>query len=183
MKPADFEYHAPRTLDALLALLAEHREEGKILAGGQSLVPVMNFRLARPPRLFDLNGIAELDFLEVDKQEFGIFTGDNDLTRIYGLRFESHLPHVARENWDDQPFPERTDQVARARTHLAQKGDTCEYFLNLFPNGAMCILQFVNDAAILEQLVDGPIMPAPDFPKFVVPLLCLARDGGLACLQ
>src|SRR5256714_10694435 len=72
MKPADFEYHAPKTLDALLALLAEHREDGKILAGGQSLVPVMNFRLARPPRLFDLNGIAELDFLEVDKQTLRI---------------------------------------------------------------------------------------------------------------
>ena len=66
MKPADFEYHAPETLDALLALLAEHREEGKILAGGQSLVPVMNFRLARPARLFDLNGIAELDFLRAE---------------------------------------------------------------------------------------------------------------------
>ncbi|MFN2643657.1 MAG: xanthine dehydrogenase family protein subunit M [Burkholderiales bacterium] len=66
MKPADFEYHAPRTVDELLALLAQHREEGKILAGGQSLVPVMNFRLARPPHLIDVNGIAELDFLRAD---------------------------------------------------------------------------------------------------------------------
>jgi carbon-monoxide dehydrogenase medium subunit len=66
MKPAAFDYHAPRTLDALLTLLAEHGEDGKILAGGQSLVPVMNFRLARPARLFDLNGIAELDFLRQD---------------------------------------------------------------------------------------------------------------------
>ncbi|TMG72465.1 MAG: xanthine dehydrogenase family protein subunit M, partial [Betaproteobacteria bacterium] len=63
MKPADFEYHAPRTLEELLALLAAHREDGKILAGGQSLVPVMNFRLARPPHILDLNGVAELDFL------------------------------------------------------------------------------------------------------------------------
>jgi aerobic carbon-monoxide dehydrogenase medium subunit len=66
MKPADFEYHAPRTVDELLALLAAHGEDGKILAGGQSLVPVMNFRLARPARLFDLNGIAELDFLRTE---------------------------------------------------------------------------------------------------------------------
>ena len=66
MKPVDFEYHAPRTLDELLALLAAHREDGKILAGGQSLVPVMNFRLARPAHLFDLNGIAELDFVRAD---------------------------------------------------------------------------------------------------------------------
>ena len=67
MKPADFEYHAPQTLDALLALLAEHREDGKILAGGQSLVPVMNFRLARPAHVIDLNGIAELDYLREEK--------------------------------------------------------------------------------------------------------------------
>ena len=67
MKPADFEYHAPDDLDALLALLAEHGEEGKILAGGQSLVPVMNFRLARPPHLIDLNGVAELDFLRAEE--------------------------------------------------------------------------------------------------------------------
>ena len=67
MKPADFEYHAPRTLDELLGLLAAHREDGKILAGGQSLVPVMNFRLARPPHLIDLNGIAELDFLRTER--------------------------------------------------------------------------------------------------------------------
>jgi len=67
MKPADFEYHAPDDLDALLALLAQHGEEGKILAGGQSLVPVMNFRLARPPHLIDLNGVAELDFLRAEE--------------------------------------------------------------------------------------------------------------------
>src|SRR5205823_10675161 len=72
MKPAAFEYHAPRTLEALLALLAEHGADGKILAGGQSLVPVMNFRLARPERLFDLNGIAELDFLRAEKQTLRI---------------------------------------------------------------------------------------------------------------
>src|SRR5256885_11357165 len=66
MKPADFEYPAPRTLNEVLALLAGHREDGRILAGGQSLVPMMNFRLARPPHLIDLNGVAELDFLRAD---------------------------------------------------------------------------------------------------------------------
>ena len=67
MKPADFEYHAPKTLDEALALLAAHREEGKLLAGGQSLVPVMNFRLARPAHLIDLNGLAELDYLREER--------------------------------------------------------------------------------------------------------------------
>jgi aerobic carbon-monoxide dehydrogenase medium subunit len=63
MKPAAFLYFAPRTLDAALDLLAEHGEEGKILAGGQSLVPAMNFRLARPASLIDINRIADLDYV------------------------------------------------------------------------------------------------------------------------
>jgi carbon-monoxide dehydrogenase medium subunit len=63
MKPAAFQYFAPRSLDEALDLLAEHGEEGKVLAGGQSLVPAMNFRLARPQSLIDINRIAELDYV------------------------------------------------------------------------------------------------------------------------
>jgi len=63
MKPAPFEYFAPGELDAALDLLAEHGEEGKVLAGGQSLVPAMNFRLARPQSLIDINRIAALDYV------------------------------------------------------------------------------------------------------------------------
>ena len=63
MKPAAFTYHAPQSLDEALALLALHGDEGKLLAGGQSLVPAMNFRLARPAVLIDINRIAGLDFL------------------------------------------------------------------------------------------------------------------------
>lgn len=63
MKPAAFEYFAPRTVDEALALLAEHGDEAKILAGGQSLVPAMNFRLARPASLIDINRIAALDYI------------------------------------------------------------------------------------------------------------------------
>jgi aerobic carbon-monoxide dehydrogenase medium subunit len=62
MKPATFRYFAPRTLDEALDLLAEHGEEGKVLAGGQSLVPAMNFRLARPQSLIDINRIGALDY-------------------------------------------------------------------------------------------------------------------------
>jgi CO/xanthine dehydrogenase FAD-binding subunit len=60
MKPPRFAYHAPATLAEALELLDEHRDEAKVLAGGQSLVPLMNFRLARPDRLVDLNGVAGL---------------------------------------------------------------------------------------------------------------------------
>jgi len=61
MKPAPFRYHAPRTLDEAVALLGEVApQDGRVLAGGQSLVPTMAFRLARPTHLVDINGIAAL---------------------------------------------------------------------------------------------------------------------------
>ena len=60
MKPNRFDYHDPATVDECVALLAEHGDDAKPLAGGQSLVPLMNLRLAAPAVLVDLNGIAEL---------------------------------------------------------------------------------------------------------------------------
>jgi CO/xanthine dehydrogenase FAD-binding subunit len=60
VKPATFDYEAPRTVEAALALLDD---DAKVLAGGQSLVPVMNFRLARPAKLVDVNRIADLAYL------------------------------------------------------------------------------------------------------------------------
>lgn len=63
MKPAPFDYFAPSTVDEALALLQEHGDEAKPLAGGQSLIPAMNFRLARPRVLVDLNRIAALAYI------------------------------------------------------------------------------------------------------------------------
>jgi len=60
LKPAPFAYHAPRTVAEALRLLAEHSDDAKPLAGGQSLVPLLNFRLARPEHLIDLNEVAGL---------------------------------------------------------------------------------------------------------------------------
>ena len=62
MKPPVFEYFRPASVDEALALLAEH-PDAKPLAGGQSLVPAMNFRLAQPAVLVDLNGLSELEFI------------------------------------------------------------------------------------------------------------------------
>jgi CO/xanthine dehydrogenase FAD-binding subunit len=66
MKPAAFDYHRPATLDQALERLAEHEGDAKPLAGGQSLIPAMNFRLARPAVLVDLNRLSELGYIRSD---------------------------------------------------------------------------------------------------------------------
>lgn len=63
MKPAAFEYHRPREIAEALAFLREIGDDGKILAGGQSLMPLMNFRLAQPAHLIDINFIEGLDYI------------------------------------------------------------------------------------------------------------------------
>jgi carbon-monoxide dehydrogenase medium subunit len=64
MKPPLFDYHSPRTVDEALALLGEHGDEAKVLAGGQSLVPLLNFRLIAPEHLVDINRVEGLDQVE-----------------------------------------------------------------------------------------------------------------------
>jgi carbon-monoxide dehydrogenase medium subunit len=64
MKPAPFKYYAPDSVAEVLALLHEHGYDAKILAGGQSLVPMMNFRLVQPAVLVDINNIPELSYIE-----------------------------------------------------------------------------------------------------------------------
>jgi CO/xanthine dehydrogenase FAD-binding subunit len=64
MKPAPFQYYAPTTVDEALAHLAEHGWDAKVLAGGQSLIPMMNFRLAQPAVVVDLNSVSELSYIQ-----------------------------------------------------------------------------------------------------------------------
>ena len=63
MKPPRFEYHAPRALDEALTLLGRHGDGAKVLAGGQSLIPLLNFRLAHPSALVDINRIGDLAYV------------------------------------------------------------------------------------------------------------------------
>lgn len=83
MKPPPFEYAAPATVDEALELLARYGEEAKLLAGGQSLIPVLNFRLARPAWLIDLNRITALHGIsEVNgRLRIGAMTRQRDAER------------------------------------------------------------------------------------------------------
>jgi CO/xanthine dehydrogenase FAD-binding subunit len=83
VKPAPFAYEAPQTLAEALGLLTVEGEDVKVLAGGQSLVPLLNFRLARPDRLVDLNGVSELAYLRVKRGvlRIGALARSRDLER------------------------------------------------------------------------------------------------------
>jgi len=139
MKPADFEYHAPRTVDELLALLAAHGEDGKILAGGQSLVPVMNFRLARPARLFDVNGIAELDFLRTEGKTLRI----GALARHAAF----HRPVVAG------PTGTLLSTVAKHIAHypIRMRGTFAGSIAHADPASEWCVVACLLDAEIVAR--------------------------------
>lgn len=83
MKPAPFDYCAPATLEEVIALLREHGDAAKLLAGGQSLVPMLNMRLARPGVLIDLNRVSGLSYVrqEGDTLAIGAMTRHAEVER------------------------------------------------------------------------------------------------------
>lgn len=83
MKPARFAYHDPVTRDEVLTLLATYGDEAKVLAGGQSLVPLLNMRLAQPAQLVDINRLTDLSYIrEVDGGlAIGALTRQRDVER------------------------------------------------------------------------------------------------------
>jgi CO/xanthine dehydrogenase FAD-binding subunit len=102
MKPAPFKYIAASSLDQALSLKAEYGEEARFLAGGQSLIPAMNFRLARPSVLIDINGLADLAGVDGSGKDIRV----GALTRYHALErneeflrtcplFADALPHIA----------------------------------------------------------------------------------------
>jgi carbon-monoxide dehydrogenase medium subunit len=101
MKPAPFEYFAPTSAEAALDLLGEHGADAKLLAGGQSLVPTMNFRLAQPSVLVDLNRISDLAFVRPNGVlSIGAMTRQAALERSpevarHAPLLAAALPHIA----------------------------------------------------------------------------------------
>jgi len=113
VKPAWFDYYAPRSLDEALRLLDEAGPDGRVLAGGQSLVPMLNLRVLRPSVVVDINRIEELGRLEA---------GSNSLTIGATVRHAELLRNpVVREGWP--LLSEATTQVA----HIAirNRGTVC----------------------------------------------------------
>lgn len=143
MKPASFQYHAPETVQAILALLAQHGDKGKLIAGGQSLVAMMNFRLARPEHLLDMNGIAELDFLRVEPARLRI----GALTRHAAF----HRP-VA-----EGPTGALLSEVVRHIAHypIRQRGTFAGSVAHADPASEWCLVTATLDGEIVARSEKG----------------------------
>jgi carbon-monoxide dehydrogenase medium subunit len=97
VKPPAFEYFDPPTLEEAISLLGEHADSAKILAGGQSLVPMLNLRLLRPGILVDINRVAALSFIELRGGELviGAATRQRAIERSALVRDKCPLLHAA----------------------------------------------------------------------------------------
>ena len=137
MKPVSFKYFAPRTVDDALDLLATHGQEGKILAGGQSLVPAMNFRLARPTTLIDINRINALDYVRENGGELRIGAlarHDRFETPVTGGALFAFLPRVARHI---------------GHLPIRSRGTFCGSIAHADPASEWCLLAATLDAELV----------------------------------
>jgi CO/xanthine dehydrogenase FAD-binding subunit len=109
MKPASFDYHAPTNVEDALSILKSHAGDARLLAGGQTLLPMMNFRLARPTAVIDLNRIPALAYIERDGDvvrigamtrqraiEFSPMAGADLPLLREAIKFVGHLPTRSR---------------------------------------------------------------------------------------
>jgi aerobic carbon-monoxide dehydrogenase medium subunit len=144
MEPAAFRYHAPRTVDEAVALLAEVApEDGRVLAGGQSLVPIMAFRLARPGHLVDINGVDGLDKLAT--------TGGT-------LRIGACVRHAAfYRPAAEGPLGKLLATVVRHIAHhpIRTRGTFCGSIAHADPASEWCMVAATLDAVIVLRSVRG----------------------------
>ncbi len=153
MKPAPFRHYAPTTIDEAVALLARLApEDGRILAGGQSLVPTMAFRLARPPHLIDINGIQALGRLGVQ---------DGKLVIGACVRHAAfHRPPV------DGPLGLLLARVVRHIAHypIRTRGTFCGSIANADPASEWCTVAAALDGEMVARSARGSrVIAAKDF--------------------
>ena len=153
MKPAAFSYHAPKTIDEALALLAEFAsDDGRVLAGGQSLVPTMAFRLARPHHLVDINGIAALNRL-------GIANGR--LVIGAGIRHQAFRQPVC-----DGPLGALLSAVMRHIAHypIRTRGTFCGSIAHADPASEWCLVAATLGAEMVARSTRGTrVIAAQDY--------------------
>jgi carbon-monoxide dehydrogenase medium subunit len=153
MKPAPFEYHAPRTLEEAVTLLARVApRDGRVLAGGQSLVPAMALRLARPAHLVDINGVKDLERLAVEGGE---------------LVIGACVRHAAfHRPAGEGPLGPLLSEVARHIAHvpIRTRGTFCGSLAHADPASEWCLVAATLGARITARSARGArTIPAADF--------------------
>ncbi|MDO8876117.1 MAG: FAD binding domain-containing protein [Pseudolabrys sp.] len=145
MKPASFKYYAPRSVDEAAALLGDlAADDGRILAGGQSLLPSMAFRMAKPAHLIDINRIATLANIDLEK----------DIVRIGAC-----VRHAAFESPERVPGPTGVllGKVVRNLAHppIRARGTFCGSLANADPSSEWLCAAAALDATIIARSRDG----------------------------
>jgi carbon-monoxide dehydrogenase medium subunit len=144
MKPAPFVRHVPKTLDEALKILADVApEDGRVLAGGQSLVPIMAFRLAKPAHLVDINEVEGLDKITSDGKTLTI------RARVRHGAF--HKPVV------DNPLGALLSYVARHIAHypIRMRGTFCGSCAHADPSSEWCLTAATLDGIMVAKSVRG----------------------------
>ncbi len=166
MKPAAFDYFAPRSIEEATALLGEHGGEARVLAGGQSLVPAMNFRLARPAVLIDINNVPGLAGVREDGGMLSI----GALTR-----------HVVFERpVTSGPLAKLLPVVAHNIAHLPirMRGTFGGSIAHADPAAEWCALARALDAEIVVRSAGGSrTIPASDWFRSI--FTTDIRDGEM----
>ncbi len=154
MKPAAFEFRRASTVEDAIGQLEELGDDAKLLAGGQSLVPMMNFRLVRPSALVDVNSIAELQYIEPDGE---------------ALRIGALTPHRWVELMEDSELLERFGVLKRAARWVGHypirtRGTFGGSIAHADPSAEWCMLAVLLDAEIIAVGSEGErIIPASEF--------------------
>ena len=169
MKPAPFVHHAPKTLDEALTILAEVApKDGRVLAGGQSLVPIMAFRLAKPAHLVDINGVAGLDKIASDGKTLSI---------------GACVRHAAfHKSVVDNPLGQLLSTVVRHIAHypIRMRGTFCGSLAHADPASEWCLVAASLDAALIAKSTRGErVIAAKDFFTGIMSTT-LAEDELLA---
>ncbi|MFA9444963.1 xanthine dehydrogenase family protein subunit M [Egicoccus sp. AB-alg6-2] len=167
MKPPVFAYHAPRSLDEALALLGELGDDGKVLAGGQSLVPMLNMRLVAPAALVDIRHLDALDTVEVD--------GDR-------VRVGARVTHRRLEGDDEVAFAvPLLREALRLVAHpvIRNRGTSVGSIVHADPAAEMPAVVALLDARLELRSSDG-VRSVTGAEAFTGPLESALRPGELA---
>jgi carbon-monoxide dehydrogenase medium subunit len=169
VKPAPFTRHVPKTIDEAVRMLAEFApQDGRVLAGGQSLVPIMAFRLAKPAHLVDINEVAGLDRLGIENDSLVIGA------TVRHAAF--HKPVV------DNPLGRLLSTVARHIAHypIRTRGTFCGSIAHADPASEWCLTAVTLDATMVARSLRGErAVPAKNFFEGLMST-ALAEDELLA---